>query len=139
MNPVLREGNSDRRAAIAVKNYARANPHSMGTWSADSKTHVSTMSSGDFRSNETSVTVTEAQAGPARIELVAKDGSVSVLKDGVTYPAGTVVDATLCRPRPAGLPRRTGPRQQGMRASSSRSTSKATMMKVSTRSFSAMR
>ncbi len=95
VNPVLREGNSDRRAAVAVKNYAMANPHSMGPWSADSKTHVSTMSAGDFRSNEKSVTISAAQAGPARIELVAKDGSVTVLKDGVTYPAGTVVDATF--------------------------------------------
>ena len=95
VNPVLREGNSDRRAAIAVKNYAKANPHSMGAWSADSKTHVSTMSGGDFRSNETSVTLTDAQAGAARIELVATDGSVTVLKDGIKYPAGTVVDATF--------------------------------------------
>ncbi|MBU9699109.1 NADP-dependent isocitrate dehydrogenase [Rhodobacteraceae bacterium HSP-20] len=95
VNPVLREGNSDRRAAVAVKNYAKANPHSMGAWAADSKTHVSTMSSGDFRSNEKSVTLTAAQAGAARIEHVAKDGTVTVLKDGVTYPAGTVVDATF--------------------------------------------
>ena len=95
VNPVLREGNSDRRAAVAVKNYARANPHSMGAWSADSKTHVSTMSAGGFRANEKSVTVSAAQAGAARIELLANDGSVTVLKDGVTYPAGTVVDATF--------------------------------------------
>ncbi len=95
VNPVLREGNSDRRAAVAVKNYAKANPHSMGVWSTDSKTHVSTMSGGDFRSNETSVTLAEAQAGPARIELERADGSVTVLKDGVPLPAGTVVDATF--------------------------------------------
>ena len=95
VNPVLREGNSDRRAAVAVKNYAKANPHSMGAWSADSKTHVSTMAAGDFRSNETSVTLTDAQAGAARIEHLAKDGTVTVLKDGVKYPAGTVVDATF--------------------------------------------
>ncbi|WP_223421575.1 NADP-dependent isocitrate dehydrogenase [Tateyamaria pelophila] len=94
VNPVLREGNSDRRAAVAVKKYAMANPHSMGTWSADSKTRVSTMSEGDFRSNETSVTLSDAQAGAARIEHVAPDGTVTVLKDGVTFPAGTVVDAT---------------------------------------------
>ncbi|MFT6105145.1 MAG: isocitrate dehydrogenase [Paracoccaceae bacterium] len=93
VNPVLREGNSDRRAAKAVKNYAMANPHSMGTWSSDSKTHVSTMSANDFRSNETSVTL--AQAGTARIELVGLDGSVTILKDAVQYPAGTVVDATF--------------------------------------------
>lgn len=95
VNPVLREGNSDRRAAVAVKNYARANPHSMGAWSADSRTHVSTMKAGDFRSNETSVTISAAQAGAARIELVARDGAVSVLKEGVTYLPGTVVDATF--------------------------------------------
>jgi len=95
VNPVLREGNSDRRAAIAVKNYAKANPHSMGVWSRDSKTYVSTMSGGDFRSNETSVTLTPAQAGPARIELTGKDGTVTVLKGGLAYPAGTVVDATF--------------------------------------------
>ena len=94
VNPVLREGNSDRRAANAVKKYAMANPHSMGTWSSDSKTRVSTMSGGDFRSNETSITLSEAQAGPARIEHVAADGTVTVLKDGVTFPAGAVVDAT---------------------------------------------
>jgi isocitrate dehydrogenase len=95
VNPVLREGNSDRRAAVAVKNYARANPHSMGSWSPDSKTHVSTMTAGDFRSNETSVTLTEDQAGAARIEHITKDGSVTVLKAGVSFPAGTVVDATF--------------------------------------------
>ena len=95
VNPVLREGNSDRRAAIAVKNYAMANPHSMGKWSPDSKTCVSTMTSGDFRSNETSATLSEAQAGGARIEHVAKDGTVRVLKDKLSYPAGTVVDATF--------------------------------------------
>ncbi|MGA9436242.1 MAG: NADP-dependent isocitrate dehydrogenase [Roseobacter sp.] len=95
VNPVLREGNSDRRAAQAVKNYAQANPHSMGTWSADSKTRVSTMGANDFRSNESSVTLSEAQAGPARIELTGTDGAVTVLKDGVDLPAGTVVDATF--------------------------------------------
>lgn len=95
VNPVLREGNSDRRAAVAVKNYAKANPHSMGKWSADSKTRVSTMSGNDFRSNEISATLSAEQAGAARIELVAEDGTVTVLKDKVTYPAGTVVDATF--------------------------------------------
>lgn len=94
VNPVLREGNSDRRAAVAVKNYAMANPHSMGAWQADSKTSVSTMSEGDFRANETSVTLTAAQAGKARIELTGADGEVTVLKDAVDFPAGTVVDAT---------------------------------------------
>ena len=95
VNPVLREGNSDRRAAVAVKKYAQANPHSMGTWSSDSKTVVSTMGANDFRSNETSVTLSDAQAGPVRIELEAKDGSVTTLKDGLDFPAGTVVDATF--------------------------------------------
>lgn len=93
VNPVLREGNSDRRAAAAVKNYAQANPHSMGTWSSDSKTHVSTMGANDFRSNEKSATLKDAQS--ARIELVGKDGQTTVLKDGLEYPAGTVVDATF--------------------------------------------
>lgn len=95
VNPVLREGNSDRRAAVAVKKYAMANPHSMGVWNADSKTTVSSMTGSDFRSNEKSATLTKAQAGVARIELVGKDGSVTVLKDGVDFPAGTVVDATF--------------------------------------------
>ncbi|MDT0683640.1 NADP-dependent isocitrate dehydrogenase [Roseicyclus sp. F158] len=93
VNPVLREGNSDRRAAVAVKNYAMANPHSMGDWSSDSKTHVSAMSSGDFYSNETSLTLTESQGGRVSIEHQAEDGSVTVLKE-VEFPAGTVVDAT---------------------------------------------
>lgn len=95
VNPVLREGNSDRRAAVAVKNYARANPHSMGTWSPDSKTRVSTMGANDFRSNETSCTISDAQAGDARIELVGTDGTTSILKDALPLPAGTVVDATF--------------------------------------------
>src|SRR5690606_26900670 len=99
VNPVLREGNSDRRAAAAVKNYAKANPHSMGAWSADSKTRVSTMDGNDFFSNEKSAIVTEAQAGPARIELAGKDGTVKVLKDKVQYPAGTVADATFMSAR----------------------------------------
>lgn len=99
VNPVLREGNSDRRAAVAVKNYAMSNPHSMGEWVAESKTIVSTMSDNDFFSNEKSVTLTAEQAGEARIELVASDGTVSVLKDSVSYSAGTVVDATFMSAR----------------------------------------
>ncbi len=99
VNPVLREGNSDRRAAIAVKNYAKANPHSMGKWSPDSKTVVSTMGANDFFANEKSATLTADQAGAARIELVAADGSITVLKDGVKYTAGTVVDATFMSAR----------------------------------------
>jgi isocitrate dehydrogenase len=95
VNPVLREGNSDRRAAAAVKNYAKANPHRMGKWSADSKTHVASMPGNDFYANETSVTVSAAQAGPAKIVLAATDGTETVLKDGVKLDAGTVVDATF--------------------------------------------
>ncbi len=97
VNPVLREGNSDRRAPKAVKQYARNNPHSMGAWSADSKTHVSTMSGGDFRSNELSTTVTEDNE--LRIELVAEDGTATVLKKSVPVLAGEVVDATVMSKR----------------------------------------
>ncbi len=79
VNPVLREGNSDRRAPAAVKEYARSNPHSMGAWSADSKSHVSTMSTGDFRSNEQSVTTQNATT--VRIEFESSDGQKTVLKD----------------------------------------------------------
>ncbi|MGY6548012.1 MAG: NADP-dependent isocitrate dehydrogenase [Roseinatronobacter sp.] len=93
VNPVLREGNSDRRAAAAVKKFAQSNPHSMGQWAPDSKTRVSAMSEGDFFSNEASVTLT--RAARAKIALVGEDGSETVLKDGVSYPEGTVVDATF--------------------------------------------
>jgi isocitrate dehydrogenase len=92
VNPVLREGNSDRRAPKAVKEYARANPHPMGAWSADSQTHVATMASGDFRSNELSVTV--AHATTVRIEHVAQDGAVTVLKDGLDLLEGEIIDGT---------------------------------------------
>ncbi|SMX31112.1 NADP-dependent isocitrate dehydrogenase [Actibacterium lipolyticum] len=92
VNPVLREGNSDRRAAKAVKSFAQNNPHRMGEWTADSKTRVSSMSGGDFRSNEVSATL--AKEATAKIVLETADGE-TVLKDGVTYPAGTVVDATF--------------------------------------------
>jgi isocitrate dehydrogenase len=92
VNPVLREGNSDRRAPAAVKEYARNNPHSMGAWTSESKTHVATMTSGDFRSNEQSVTV--ADATTVRIEHVAADGAVTVLKDGLALLAGEVIDGT---------------------------------------------
>jgi isocitrate dehydrogenase len=94
VNPVLREGNSDRRAPGAVKAYARKNPHSMGEWLPTSKTHVSSMSGGDFFANEKSVTVTEAQAGDARIEFVAADSAVTVMKDKTPLLPGEVVDAT---------------------------------------------
>jgi isocitrate dehydrogenase len=95
VNPVLREGNSDRRAPASVKNYARKHPHSMGEWSSDSASHVSTMSDGDFRHSERSVTVTEA--GELRIEHVASDGTVTVLKSAVPVQAGEVVDAAVMR------------------------------------------
>jgi isocitrate dehydrogenase len=96
VNPVLREGNSDRRAPSSVKAYAKANPHRMGKWSPDSKTRVSMMGGNDFFSNETSVTLSDAQAsGPLKIELTGADGSVTTLKDGLTMPAGTIVDATF--------------------------------------------
>jgi isocitrate dehydrogenase len=93
VNPVLREGNSDRRAPMAVKEYARQNPHPMGAWNADSQSHVSTMSTGDFRSNERSVTV--ADPTMVRIEHTATDGSTTVLKDGIALLAGEIIDATL--------------------------------------------
>ncbi len=99
VNPVLREGNSDRRAAAAVKEYARKHPHSMGEWSADSKTHVASMSGGDFYANEKSTTITAAQAGAAKIVFADASGGETVLKDGVDLPEGTVVDATFMSAR----------------------------------------
>ncbi|UWQ59292.1 NADP-dependent isocitrate dehydrogenase [Leisingera caerulea] len=95
VNPVLREGNSDRRAAKPVKNFAQKNPHSMGSWSADSKTKVSSMPGNDFYANEKSATITAAQAGDAKIEFVGKDGAVTVLKDSWPLQEGTVADATF--------------------------------------------
>ncbi|MEP3633699.1 MAG: NADP-dependent isocitrate dehydrogenase [Shimia thalassica] len=95
VNPVLREGNSDRRAAKAVKNYAQNNPHSMGAWESTSKTKVSSMPGNDFYANEVSATISADQAGDAKIEFVAKDGSVTVLKDGWPLEEGTVADATF--------------------------------------------
>jgi isocitrate dehydrogenase len=93
VNPVLREGNSDRRAPAAVKNYARTHPHSMGAWSPDSKTHVAHMTAGDFRANERSVTM--AAADTLRIELRRADGGVDVLKPAVPVTTGEIVDATF--------------------------------------------
>ncbi len=93
VNPVLREGNSDRRAPKAVKDYARQNPHRMGAWEKTSRTHVSTMSSGDFRHNEKSVTVSRPTT--VCIEHVAPDGTTRVLKDGIELLAGEVIDGTL--------------------------------------------
>jgi len=93
VNPVLREGNSDRRVAAAVKQYAKDNPHSMGAWSSDSKSHVAHMSDGDYYSSEKSVVITEA--GDVKIEHVAGDGSTSVLKAATTLLAGEVIDASV--------------------------------------------
>ncbi|HNX53332.1 MAG TPA: NADP-dependent isocitrate dehydrogenase, partial [Pontiellaceae bacterium] len=93
VNPVLREGNSDRRCAAAVKQYAKNNPHRMGAWSPDSKSVVSSMPGNDFFGNEKSVTVPAATV--ARIELIAADGSVTVLKDGLKLQAGEVLDGTF--------------------------------------------
>ncbi|MBI5326910.1 MAG: NADP-dependent isocitrate dehydrogenase [Deltaproteobacteria bacterium] len=93
VNPVLREGNSDRRASASVKNYAKKNPHKMSAWSADSKAHVAHMSGGDFYGSEKSVTVTEA--GPVKIEFVGKDGKTTILKEKTTLKAGEVIDAAV--------------------------------------------
>jgi isocitrate dehydrogenase len=92
VNPVLREGNSDRRAPKAVKNYAKKNPHSMGEWSSDSKTHVATMSQGDFAHNETSVTVNEATT--VKIVHTDKNGNTTTLKDNLALLAGEIIDTT---------------------------------------------
>jgi len=97
VNPVLREGNSDRRAPKAVKDYAKQNPHRMGAWADDSRTHVATMSTGDFRHNESSVTL-EAET-MAQIEHVATDGATTVLKEGVALQAGEVLDGTFMSKR----------------------------------------
>ena len=93
VNPVLREGNSDRRAAGAVKQYAKDNPHRMGAWSADSKSTVASMTAGDFFDNEKSVTIPAATT--AKIELIAADGSATVLKDGLALLEGEVLDSTF--------------------------------------------
>ncbi|MFV8375620.1 NADP-dependent isocitrate dehydrogenase [Flavobacterium sp. LB1P71] len=93
VNPVLREGNSDRRAPKAVKNYAKANPHSMGAWSSDSKTQVASMESGDFYGSEKSITV--ADATDVKIEFVGKDGSTTVLKVSTPLKAGEIIDSSV--------------------------------------------
>ncbi|SDT02251.1 isocitrate dehydrogenase [Pseudarthrobacter equi] len=95
VNPVLREGNSDRRAPLSVKNYARQNPHSMGAWTAESKTNVATMGQDDFRSNEKSVVI--ESEGTIAIQLVREDGSVKVLKKAFPVLAGEVIDGTVMR------------------------------------------
>lgn len=93
VNPVLREGNSDRRAPKAIKNYAKKNPHSMGAWSPDSTTHVSTMGEGDFQANEKSLTLSEAT--DVKIELVHNDGTTKVLKEKVSLLKDEIIDATV--------------------------------------------
>jgi len=93
VNPVLREGNSDRRAPKAVKNYAKNNPHSMGAWSSDSKTEVAHMSDGDFYGSEKSVTVTEASQ--FAIEFIAEDGTSSILKSTSSLKAGEIIDSSV--------------------------------------------
>ena len=93
VNPVLREGNSDRRAPKSVKNYAKANPHSMGAWTADSKTKVASMESGDFYGSEKSVTVSDAT--DVKIEFVDQNGNVTVLKASTPLKAGEIIDTSV--------------------------------------------
>jgi isocitrate dehydrogenase len=93
VNPVLREGNSDRRAPLSVKNYARKHPHKMGKWSADSKSHVAHMSGGDFYGSEKSALI--AAAGAVKIELTTADGSTRVLKEKTAVQAGEIIDASV--------------------------------------------
>jgi isocitrate dehydrogenase len=93
VNPVLREGNSDRRVAAPVKEYAQKHPHSMGEWSADSKSHVASMSDGDFYSSEKSTVI--EKAGDLKIELITDNGETSVLKESTPVLAGEVIDATV--------------------------------------------
>jgi len=94
VNPVLRQGNSDRRAAVSVKNYAKSNPHKMGKWSKDSKTNVAHMRGGDFYSNEKSAVISDQAAGKGKIEFVSADGNTTLLKDNIAMGAGDLVDAT---------------------------------------------
>ncbi|SMC76417.1 NADP-dependent isocitrate dehydrogenase [Cellulophaga tyrosinoxydans] len=93
VNPVLREGNSDRRAPRAVKNYAKKNPHSMGAWSSESKTHVATMGNNDFKTNEKSLTIDKATS--VNVELIANDGKKTILKENIALLAGEIIDATV--------------------------------------------
>ena len=95
VNPVLREGNSDRRVPGPVKNYAKQNPHPMGEWTSSSKSHVAHMSSGDLCSNEISTTITKSTAGDAKIELVGNDGTNTVLKEKLPLIDGEIIDATV--------------------------------------------
>jgi isocitrate dehydrogenase len=129
VNPVLREGNSDRRAAVPVKQYARKHPHKMGAWSPDSKTHVAHMNAGDFYGSEKAVTL--AEAGSFKIEFVGADGTTTVLKEKTAYKAGEIIDAAVLSRRhlrefyEAQIP---DAKQQGVLLSLHL---KATMMKVS--------
>lgn len=93
VNPVLREGNSDRRAPKAVKNYAKANPHAMGAWSSDSKTHVASMEQGDFYGSEQSITVSEGT--DVKIEFVGTDGTTTILKASTPLKAGEIIDSSV--------------------------------------------
>lgn len=93
VNPVLREGNSDRRAPLSVKNYARKHPHKMGAWAADSKSHVAHMSNGDFYGSEKSVQIEAADA--VKIELIAQDGTTTVLKEKTSVKAGEIIDSAV--------------------------------------------
>jgi isocitrate dehydrogenase len=129
VNPVLREGNSDRRAPASVKNYARKHPHRMGAWTADSKTNVAHMDADDFRSTEKSAVL--AEAGTLRIELAGDDGSTTVLRESIPVLANEVVDASVMR---------VGPLREFLAAQVARAKAedvlfsvhlKATMMKVS--------
>ena len=129
VNPVLREGNSDRRVAGPVKEYAQKHPHSMGEWSADSKSHVASMSDGDFYSSEKS-TVIET-AGEVKIELVGDDGEIRVLKEKTAVQEGEVIDASVmsCKPLRAFFEQATqDAKAEGVLLSLHM---KATMMKVS--------
>jgi isocitrate dehydrogenase len=129
VNPVLREGNSDRRVAGPVKQFAKTNPHSMGEWSADSKSHVAHMSDGDFFSSERSATI--AKAGNLKIELTDKGGNATVLREAVPVLEGEVIDAAVmsCRALRAFFERETeAAKQEGVLLSLH---VKATMMKVS--------
>ncbi|MEE8240512.1 MAG: NADP-dependent isocitrate dehydrogenase, partial [Nitrospirales bacterium] len=129
VNPVLREGNSDRRAPLSVKQHAKKHPHKMGAWTGESKTHVAHMDGGDFQSNEKSMTV--AEATDVRIEFVGEDGKTTVLKPKVSLQAGEVIDATFmsCRALRAFLEEQIeDAKKQGVLFSVHL---KATMMKVS--------
>ena len=99
VNPVLREGNSDRRVPGPVKSYAKENPHPMGQWTQDSKSHVTHMSSGDLYSNEKSTTITKETAGDAKIEFVDKNGNIKILKEKLSLIDGEIIDATVMNKR----------------------------------------